>query len=46
MPVDTNLSKKIDDMADEALKDDKPDSFARKPNFFINRVCSANFYCY
>ena len=25
---DTNLSKKIDDMADEALKDDKPDSFA------------------
>jgi hypothetical protein len=25
--LDTNLSKKIDDMADEALKDDKPDSF-------------------
>jgi hypothetical protein len=24
---DTNLSKKIDDMADEALKDDRPDSF-------------------
>jgi hypothetical protein len=30
MAFDTNLSKKIDDMADEALKDDKPDSFARQ----------------